>query len=81
MKFEENSITSLKSNIDSLLQNIEFNVEFITLFAVRKIIYKLDVNKATGLDKIGPSILKYCGDAITPSIAAIINNSISAVMQ
>ena len=77
MKFEENNFTSLKTNLDSLLQNIEFDIEFITPFAVRKIIDKFDVNKATGLDRIGPSILKYCGDAITPSIAAIINNSIS----
>jgi len=43
---------------------------------VRTYIDKLNVNKSTGNDGIGPRILKACGDSITIPIANIINNSI-----
>ena len=37
----------------------------------------LNVNKSTGLDNIGPKILKLSADVITPSILYIVNKSIS----
>jgi len=43
---------------------------------VKKIIEKLDIKKSTGLDGVGPNILKRCGDTITTCIASIINNCI-----
>ena len=57
----------MKTNLDTKLNNHEFDVKFIAPFEVRKIIDKLDNNKSTGLDGIGPKILKYCGDIITQS--------------
>ena len=37
----------------------------------------LDTTKSSGVDGIGPKILKLCGDHIVLPITAIINNSIS----
>lgn len=62
--------------LDRKLKYVNFNVEHITAFEVKKIIDKLDVHKSTGLDGIGPNILRYCGDYITPAVAFIINKSI-----
>ena len=62
--------------MDSKLQFKHFDVECITPYEVKMIIDKLDSNKSTGIDGIGPKILKHCGDYITPAIAHIINNSI-----
>lgn len=53
-----------------------FEIDFITPFEVKKLIDKLDANKATGIDGIGPKILKSCGDHLSVAIAGIINNSI-----
>jgi len=53
-------------------------IKYIYTFEVRKIIYKLDINKSTGNDGIGPKRLKHCGDTITTFIASIINNSINS---
>ena len=77
MKFEESNFTLIKTTLNSILRNNIFDIDFITMFEVRKIINKLDVNKSTGVDGIGPAVLKYCGDIIIPSITYIINSSIS----
>jgi len=45
---------------------------------VSRIINGLNNKKSSGLDKISVKILKYCGDAIVPSITSIINNSIAS---
>jgi hypothetical protein len=76
--FSNKNFLDLKKHLDLKLENITFDIKFITPFEVRKIIDKLNINKSTGLDGIGPRILKYCGDTITPCIASIINNSISS---
>ena len=75
--FVKENFSELKCKLDTKLRNIEFKVQPITPFEVRKIIDKLEINKSTGLDGIGPRILKYCGDIITPAIASIINISIN----
>ena len=62
--------------MDSKLQFKHFDVECIKPYEVKMIIDKLDSNKSTGIDGIGPKILKHCGDYITPAIAHIINSSI-----
>ncbi len=59
------------------LKHKRFDIEFITAFEVKLIIDKLDATKSTGLDNIGPKIIKYCGDYITTAIAHIINSSIT----
>ena len=44
---------------------------------VKKFLSSLNVNKSTGLDKIGPKNLKLSADVIPPSILYIVNKSIS----
>ena len=43
---------------------------------VKHLIDRLDTNKCTGIDGIGPKILKHCGDNVTVPLAAIINTCI-----
>ena len=43
----------------------------------KRIIEQLNTNKSTGLDGIGPTVLKQCGDYIITGITSIINNSIT----
>lgn len=76
-KFYESSFTDLKHKLDYILQNRSFDIKYITPLEVKTIIDRLNVNKSTGIDNIGPKIIKHCGDIITTSIAAIINSSIS----
>ena len=76
LEFHEKNFSALKSRLDSELYGHEFDITYITPFEVKKIIDKLDIRKSTGLDGIGPTILKHCGDTITTCIASIINNSI-----
>lgn len=51
-------------------------MNYISPLEVKQIIDKLDISKSTGIDEIGPRVIKHCGDFITPCIASIINNSI-----
>ena len=74
--FMKENFSMLQSKLDEKLRYVEFNIEYITAFEVKKHIDNLDVNKSTGIDGIGPKILKYCGDYITSAIASIINNCI-----
>ena len=53
-----------------------FEIKHIHPFEVKKLLDKLNSNKATGIDGIGPKILKMCGDYVTTAIAHIINLSI-----
>jgi len=75
-KFTNENFLRLKEVLNEKLRFQEFDVKYITPLEVKHIIDKLDINKSTGLDGIGPNILKQCGDLITPCIASIINNSI-----
>jgi len=78
LEFHEKNFSVLKSRLDSELYGHEFDITYITPFEVKKIIDELDIRKSTGLDGIGPKILKHCGDTIITCIASIINNSISS---
>ena len=55
----------------------EFKIPMTTHTFVKKFLSSLNVNKSTGLDNIGPKILKLSADVITPSILYIVNKSIS----
>ena len=54
-----------------------FNILFITTEQVSTYINKLDSSKATGLDGLGPRVLKMAVSVISPSISMLINKSIS----
>ena len=75
--YDERDFIHLGKYLHEKLRHNYFDVQFITPFEVKCIIDRLDITKSTGLDGIGPNILKYCGDYITESIAHIINSSIS----
>ena len=74
--FNENDFKDLQLNLEENLKGKHFNIQPITPFEVKSFIEKLNCSKATGIDGIGPQILKYCGDFIVLPITAIINNSI-----
>ena len=55
-----------------------FNIQYITMHEVSRIIYGLNNIKSTGLDEISVQILQYCGDVIVLSINSLIDNSIAS---
>ena len=56
--------------------NVEFDIPFTNVGFVRQFLLNLNVTKSTGLDNIGPKILKLSADIISPSLVSIINKSI-----
>ena len=58
-------------------KDIHFVIPFITSEQVFVHINELDSTKATGLDGLGPRIIKLVAQALSPSIAALINKSIA----
>lgn len=58
--------------------NIHFKIPLITTQQVSSFIQNLDSTKATGLDGLGLRLLKIIQNIISPSIAAIINKSLSS---
>ena len=56
---------------------IDFQIPFTNQTFIRKFLLNLNVRKSTGLDNIGPRILKLSANIITPSLEFIINKSIS----
>lgn len=55
-----------------------FNIPYITAEQVSIFIRSLDPTKATGLDGIGPKIIKMGSDCLSPIIAGLINKSIDS---
>ena len=55
--------------------DVFFKIPFITPEQVSTFIAALDTSKATGLDCLGPRIIKKVGQVLSPSIAALINKS------
>ena len=75
---EEYDPSVLDSNIKEKLENSPpLAFDFITEHDVYKTLDSLNVNKATGLDGIGPRILKLSAPIITKSVTHIINISIA----
>ena len=56
--------------------NTEFLIAPTNETFVMNFISSLNVNKSTGIDRIGPKILKLAANVITPSLTCIINKSI-----
>ena len=58
-------------------QHIQFTLPFITTEQVKLYINNLEHSKATGLDGLGPRIIKLAVDSLSPSIAMLVNKSIA----
>lgn len=68
----------LKEYVDSKVPvNNLFSIPMINISFVKKFLTSLDATKATGLDCIGPRLLKIAPDALCSSITNIINKSLS----
>ena len=76
-KVDESYFSKLKISLDYKLKNKVFKIKLITPLQTKRIIEQLNTNKSTGLDGIGPTVLKQCGDYIITGITSIINNSIT----
>ena len=57
----KDNFDTLQSALNRKLGNAEFNLNYITAYEVKTYIDKLNPNKSTGLDGIGPRILKHWG--------------------
>ena len=67
----------LKSYVNSKVpENISFRIPLISTEKVKSYILKLDPTKATGIDGLGPKIIKLAAHALAPSIAMLMNKSI-----
>ena len=67
----------LKSYVNSKVpENISFRIPLISTEKVKSYILKLDPTKATGIDVLGPKIIKLAAHALAPSIAMLMNKSI-----
>ncbi|MCG7875530.1 MAG: reverse transcriptase family protein [Candidatus Thiodiazotropha endolucinida] len=74
----ELDVTKLEDFIkDKVPDNITFNIPLITIDQVSSYIRLLDTTKSTGLDGIGPKIIKLAENCLSPHIAALINKSIN----
>ena len=68
----------IKKFVDSKVDNnVSFSIPELNIAFVRKYFLNLDISKSTGLDDIGPRILKLSYDMISPSITFLINKSLS----
>ena len=59
-----------------LPENTFFHIPLITSDQVLSYINKLDSSKATGIDGLGPRIIKLAANVLAPSIAILVNKSI-----
>ena len=70
-------VDKIKTFVNSKVPNsINFHIPLITIDEVTYYIRRLDLSKTTGLDGLGPRILKLASSCISPSIATLINKSI-----
>ena len=69
----------LHNFVDSKVNdNTNFTIPFVNSSFVSNYLSNMDVTKATGLDCIGPRLLKIAPNVLTPSITYIINKSIES---
>ena len=74
---ERPDYTKLEDYVQSKIpSHVYFTVPHITIQQVSEFMHSLDPAKATGLDGLGPRILKMVSDILAPSIASLINKSI-----
>ena len=70
-------LNKLKTYIESKVpSHVNFTVPYITPEEVNAFLHALDPTKATGVDGLGPRILKMAANILSPSIASLINKSI-----
>ena len=71
------TFSKLEDYVQSKLpSNVYFTVPYITIQQVSEFIYAPDPAKATGLDGLGPRILKLAAHILAPSITSLINKNI-----
>ena len=69
----------LKNFVGNKVPNcIEFKIPLTNHAFIRQFLSKLNANKSTALDNIGPRILKMSANIIVPSILFILNKSITS---
>ena len=56
----------------------KFSIPFVNCSFVSNYLSNMDIKKATGLDSIGPRLLKIAPNVLAPSITYIINRSIES---
>ena len=67
----------LRNFVESKIpENVSFKIPLITSEQVLSFINKLDPAKATGVDGLGPKIIKLAANVLSPSIAMLINKSL-----
>ena len=70
-------LNKLKTYVESKVpSHVNFTVPYIRPEEVNKFLHALDPTKATGIDGLGPRILKMAANILSPSIASLINKSI-----
>ena len=70
-------LNKLKTYVESKIpSHVDFTVPYITPEEVNAFLHALDPTKATGIDGLGPRILKMAANILSPSIASLINKSI-----
>ena len=75
----ELDLTKLTAFVNSKVpENTLFSIPYITTEQVSVLINSLDPSKATGLDGIGPKIIKLAVNIVSPIIAKLINKSINS---
>ena len=74
---ENPEFDNIKGYVDSKVpEDIFFNNPDTTCSFVRDFLVNLNATKATGLDCIGPRLLKLAPDILCPSITYIVNKSL-----
>ena len=73
---KEPNFLHLQKHLDSKLRHKYFRLDFITTLEVKHIIDNLNCSKATGVDGIGPKLIKMTSDHICVALTSLINNSI-----
>ena len=68
----------LKGFVDNKVQSdVFFNIPNISIAKVSTMLRNLDITKSTGLDNIGPRLLKLSAQSIAPIISFMINYSLN----
>ena len=74
---EHSDFKHITEYVDSKVpSNTIFSIPEITSSFVRNFLVNLDVTKATGLDCIGPKLLKIAPDVLSPSITYLVSKSL-----
>ena len=74
---KQSDFKQLQSFVDSRVKDdTKFSIPFVNCSFVSNYLSNTDIKKATGLDSLGPRLLKIAPNVLAPSITYIINRSI-----